>query len=65
MDWIGWIYFISCVKMVDTHGYRWIYIGVGFHGSSSSIDRRTVFESTPNLVPSLNCWCLFGAPITA
>jgi hypothetical protein len=31
---LGWDYFILRVKMVDTHGYRWICIGMGFHGYS-------------------------------
>jgi hypothetical protein len=33
-EWVGWVYFVLQVKMVDTHGYRWVCIGMGFHGSS-------------------------------
>jgi ABC-type uncharacterized transport system permease subunit len=29
------VYFILWVKMVDTHGYRWICICMGFHGSTN------------------------------
>jgi hypothetical protein len=34
-EWVGWVYFVLQVKMFDTHGNRWVCIGMGFHESSS------------------------------
>jgi hypothetical protein len=31
---VGWVYFVLRVKMVDTHGCRWVCKDMGFHGSS-------------------------------
>jgi hypothetical protein len=32
---VGWVYFILHVKMVDTHGCRWVCIDMSFHVSSA------------------------------
>jgi hypothetical protein len=26
---VGWVYFVLWVKMVDTHGCRWVFIDMG------------------------------------
>jgi hypothetical protein len=40
---VGWVYFVLRVKMVDTHGCRWVCIDMGFHGSYPSICRPAIF----------------------
>jgi hypothetical protein len=40
---VGWVYFVLWVKMVDTHGCRWVCIDMSFHGSYPFICRTTIF----------------------
>jgi hypothetical protein len=42
--WVGWVYFVLWVKMVDTHGCRWIYIDMDIHGSYPSVCRSAIFR---------------------